>query len=89
MADGTRNIVEAIKAVGGNRFLGLATPSVAEPRDRSTLKAKVLPVIAGLTEAVRGSDLDWTIARISSPNDRRAKETIRSGFLGRERSAQP
>jgi nucleoside-diphosphate-sugar epimerase len=97
VADGTRKIVEAMKAAGVRRFIGLATPSVADPRDRSTLRAKVLPVMArlafpnalvelvGMTAAVTSSDLDWTIARITSPNDRPAKGTIRSGFLGRER----
>ena len=97
VADGTRDIVEAMKAAGVRRFVGLATPSVADPHDRPTLKAKVLPVMArlafpnalvelvGMIDAVTSSDVDWTIARITSPNDRPAKGTIRSGFLGRER----
>jgi nucleoside-diphosphate-sugar epimerase len=97
VADGTRNIVEAMKAAGVRRLIGLATPSVPDPRDRPTLKAKVLPVMArlafpnaltelvGMTDAVTSSDLDWTIARITSPNDRPAKGTTRSGFLGRDR----
>ena len=32
-----------------------------------------------MTGALSTSDLDWTIARITSPNDRPAKGTIRSG----------
>jgi putative NADH-flavin reductase len=97
VADGTRNMVGAMEAAGVRRFVGLATPSVADERDRPTLKAKVLPVMArlafpnaltelvGMTKAVITSDLDWTIARITSPNDRPAKKTIRSGFLGRDK----
>jgi putative NADH-flavin reductase len=97
ISDGTRTIISAMKAAGVRRFIGLATPSVADSRDRPTLKAKVLPVMArvafpnaltelvGMTEAVTSSDLDWTIARITSPNDRPAKGTVRAGFLGRDR----
>ena len=33
---------------GMRRFIGLATPSLSDPRDRPTVKAKVLPVIAKL-----------------------------------------
>jgi putative NADH-flavin reductase len=97
IADGTRTIISAMKAAGVRRFIGLATPSVADSRDQPILKAKVLPVMArvavptaltelvGMTHAVTSSDLDWTIARITGPNDRLAKGTVRSGFLGRDR----
>jgi NAD(P)H-binding len=82
---------------GVRRFVGLSTPSVPDPRDRPTMKARLLPVMAGLffpnaltelralTAAVSGSGLDWTLARITSPNDRPAKGTMRAGFLGRDR----
>jgi hypothetical protein len=84
-------------AAGARRFIGLATPSIPDPRDRPTLKGKLLPVLArlalpnaltelrGMTDAITSSDLDWTIARITSPNDQPAKGTIRSGFLGRDK----
>ena len=97
VAEGTRMIVKAMEASGVRRFIGLATPSVADERDRPTLKAKVLPVMArlmfpnaltelvGMTEAVTSSDLDWTIGRITSPNDKAPKGTIRAGFLGRDK----
>ena len=97
VTDGTRNIVEAMKAAGVRRFVGLATPSVADPRDQPSIKARILPVMArlafpnaltelvGMTEAVTSSDLDWTIARITSPNDKPARGTIRVGFLGRDK----
>ena len=97
VSDGTRTIVAAMHAAGARRFIGLATPSVADSRDQPTLKGKVLPVLArlalpnaltelnGMTDAVTSSDLDWTIARITSPNDQPAKGTIRSGFLGRDK----
>lgn len=57
-----------------SRYLGLATPSVRDERDKPTLKARILPVMAGLlfpnalaeivgsTKAITASGLDWTIA---------------------------
>jgi nucleoside-diphosphate-sugar epimerase len=97
VTDGTRTIVAAMRDAGVRRFVGLDTPSIADPRDRPTLKAKVLPVMArlafpnaltelvGMTAAVTGADLEWTIARITSPNDKAATGTIRAGFLGRDK----
>jgi putative NADH-flavin reductase len=97
VSDGTRTIVAAMQAAGVRRFIGLATPSVADPQDRPTLKGKLLPLLArlalpnaltelnGMTDAITSSKLDWTIARITSPNDKPAKGTIRSGFLGRDK----
>ena len=83
-----------ISALG--RFIGLATPSVPDPRDGATFKAKLLPLIAGvsfpnaltelrgMTAAVTDSELDWTLARITNPTDRPARGTVRAGFLGRD-----
>ncbi len=96
VTEGTRNIVAAMQAAGVKRFIGLATPAVADPRDRPTFKAKVfrlMPRIAfpnalveidGMAAAVTGSNLDWTIARIISLNDKPATGRIRSGFLGKD-----
>lgn len=90
-----------MESSGVRRFIRLATPAVADERDRPTLKGKVLrfmPRLAfpnalteliGMTEAVTAPDLDWTIARITSPNDKPAKGTTRAGFLGRTRSDPP
>ena len=86
-----------MNAEGVRRYIGLATPSVPDPRDRPTLKAKVLPVIArfafpnaldeitGMTKVVTDSDLDWTIARITNPTDQPSKGTLRIGYLGRDK----
>lgn len=94
LADGTANIVAAMQAEGVKRYIGLATPSVPDPRDQPTIKAKVLPVVAGImfpnalkelramTKAVTESDLDWTLARITNPVDKPAKGTLRAGYLG-------
>ena len=94
VTDGTRTVITAMRQAGVYRFIGLATPSVPDPRDRPTLKAKVLPVLAGLmfpnalaelrgmTAVVTDSDLDWTLARITNPTDKPSAGTVRAGFLG-------
>jgi putative NADH-flavin reductase len=96
IAEGTANIVAAMQAEGVKRYIGLATPSVSDPRDHPTIKAKVLPVMAGIMfpnalkelrgmhKAVVESDLDWTVARITNPTDKPAKGTVRAGYLGRD-----
>ena len=97
ITDGTLVILAAMEAAGVRRFIGLATPSVPDPRDRPTLKGRLLPLMAraafpnalvelrGMMLAVAGSDLDWTLGRITRPTDRPAKGTVRAGFLGRDR----
>ncbi|MEV0219601.1 NAD(P)H-binding protein [Streptomyces sp. NPDC050704] len=97
VTDGTRTIVRAMQAQQADRFIGLATPSLADPRDKPHWKHKVLPVAAGLmfpnalaelkgmTEAVTGSGLDYTIARITNPTDKPATGRIRAGFLGHDK----
>ncbi|MET7474261.1 NAD(P)H-binding protein [Streptomyces sp. NPDC005648] len=96
LADGTRTLVQVMEAREVTRFIGLATPSLADPRDRPHWKHKVLPVLAGLmfphalvelkgmTEAVTGSGLDYTIARITNPTNKAATGRVRSGFLGHD-----
>jgi nucleoside-diphosphate-sugar epimerase len=97
VTDGTRTIVQAMEAQKVTRFMGLATPSLADPQDKPHWKHKVLPAMAGLmfpnapaelkgmTEAVTGSGLDYTIARITNPTNKPATGRIRSGFLGHDR----
>ncbi|MGW0476256.1 NAD(P)-dependent oxidoreductase [Streptomyces coeruleorubidus] len=97
LTDGTRVIVAAMREQKVARFIGLATPSLADPKDKPHWKHKVLPVmarlmfpnalaeLAGMTEAVTGSDLDYTIARITNPTDKPATGHVRSGFLGHDK----
>jgi hypothetical protein len=97
VTDGTKHIVAAMESENVSRYIGLATPSVADERDNPTLKAKILPIMAGflfpnaldelvgMTRAVTQSGFDWTIARITSPNNMKAKGTVRAGFLGRDK----
>lgn len=99
LAEGTRNIVAAMDTEGVRRFIGMATPSVVDPRDRPHWKHRVFPMMARLafpnalleiramTAVVTDSDLDWTIARITNPTDAPAKGTLRVGYLGRDQVA--
>lgn len=97
LTEGTRLIVDAMQQNGVRRFIGLATPSLRDPRDGRHWKHTVLPVMAGLafpnalkelggmTAAVTDSSLDYTIARITQPTDKPATGTVRSGFLGNDK----
>lgn len=97
VTDGTRSIVQVMERRRVRRFIGLATPSLADPQDKPHWKHKVLPVLAGLmfpnalaemkgmTAAATASDLDYTIARITNPTHKPATGHIRSGFLGHDR----
>ncbi|MFE7720571.1 NAD(P)-dependent oxidoreductase [Nocardia rhizosphaerihabitans] len=97
VTDATKTIVAAMHTTGVSRFVGLATPSLADPRDKPHWKPKVLPLIARLafpnaltelknmTAAVTASDLDYTIARISAPKNTPSTGRVRSGFLGHDR----
>lgn len=99
VSDGTRTIVQVMREQKVTRFIGLATPSVADRRDGKHWKLTVLPRVAGLTmpnalaelngmtEAVTSSDLDYTIARITNPTNKPATGRIRSGFLGHDKVA--
>ncbi|WP_328869302.1 NAD(P)H-binding protein [Streptomyces sp. NBC_00287] len=97
LADGARTLVTVMDEQKVTRFIGLATPSLADPRDKPHWKHKVLPVMAklmfpnalreleGMTAAVTSSDLDYTIARISNPTNKPATGSIKSGFLGHDK----
>jgi len=97
LAAGTRTIVEAMENAGISRIIALATPSLPDPRDARHWKHSVLPVMAGLafpnaltelrgmTEAITGSGLDYTIARITNPTDKPATGRIRAGYLGHDK----
>ena len=97
LTQGTQNIVAAMNVEGVRRYIGLATPSVADHRDRPSVKAKVLPVIAkltfsnaldeitGMTKVVTDSNLDWTIASITKATDKPSKGTLLVGYLGRDK----
>jgi putative NADH-flavin reductase len=97
LVGGTRAIVDAVRAEGVERYIGMATPSLRDPRDARSALGVIVPIMGRMmfsrayrellemSEIVTASDVDWTIARFTRPVDRPAKGTVRAGFLGVDR----
>jgi putative NADH-flavin reductase len=100
LVEGTRNIVDGMLAAGVRRYVGMATPSLRDPRDGRSLVATLVQTMGRVTlarayrellamsEIVTSSDLDW-IARFLQPTDGTATGRIRVGFMGRDRIGFP
>src|SRR5436305_14242764 len=43
LGEGTRTILEALRAEGVERYLGMATPSLRDPRDTASLLGRIVP----------------------------------------------
>jgi uncharacterized protein YbjT (DUF2867 family) len=97
LIEGTRHIVDAMQRHGVRRYVGNATPSVLDPRERPTWQTRLPTLMArtflrraydeivGMSRAVTTSGLDWTIVRFLAPKDGPAKGTLRVGFFGSDR----
>ena len=98
LVDGTRTIVEAMQAEHGvERYIGMATPSLRDPRDTRSLLGLIVPFMGrtflprayrellAMSQLVTDSPLDWTIARFTRPTDGGRTGTVRAGYLGRDR----
>ena len=97
LVDGTRAIVEAMQAEGVERYIGMATPSLRDPRDTRSLLGLIVPFMGrtflprayrellAMSQLVTDSPLDWTIARFTRPTDGVRTGTVRAGYLGRDR----
>jgi len=97
LVDGTRTIVDATQAEGVQRYIGMATPSLRDPRDSRSLLGVVVPFMGRtflsrayrelleMSKHVTDSALSWTIARFTRPTDGARTGTVRAGFLGRDR----
>jgi putative NADH-flavin reductase len=94
---GTRTILDAMQAEGVERYIGMATPSLRDPRDTGSVLGRLVPFMGRtflsrayrelleMSQHVTGSPLDWTIARFTRPTDGARTGTVRAGFLGRDR----
>src|SRR4051794_32402465 len=97
LVDGTRTIVEAMQAEGVERYIGMATPSLRDPRDTRSLLGFIVPFMGrtflsrayrellAMSQLVTDSPLGWTIARFTRPTDGARTGTVRAGYLGRDR----
>ncbi|MFI0369949.1 NAD(P)-dependent oxidoreductase [Actinomadura sp. 1N219] len=90
----TRRIIAAMDTAGVKRFVVVSTCSVPDPADRPDLKFKALvrfvktaaprawAEVRSAAEAVRASDLDWTLVRVAKLNDKPATGDIKVGHYG-------
>src|SRR3954454_10683583 len=81
LVEGTRTIVEAMRAEGVERYIGMATPSLRDPRDGSSVLGRLVPFMGrtllsrayrellDMSQLVTDSPLTWTIARFTRPTD--------------------
>ena len=79
LVEGTRLIVTSMQRHQIQRFIGMATPSVLDPRDRRTLQPRVSTLLArtflrraydeivGMSKIIMSSDRTWTIVRFLAP----------------------
>ncbi len=97
LVEGTQLIVESMLRHGVRRYVGNATPSILDPRERGTWQTR-LPTfmaktfllraydeIVGMSRAVMDSGLDWTIVRFLAPKDGLAAGRLRVGFYGTDK----
>jgi putative NADH-flavin reductase len=94
LVEGTRHIVEAMQRHGVRRYVGNATPSILDSRERGTWQTRLSTFMAktflrraydeivGMSRVVMDSGLDWTIVRFLAPQDGPAKGSVRQGFFG-------
>lgn len=97
LVEGTRLILEAMKRHGVTRYIGQATPSVLDPREKPTMLTRLIGFlprtfmrraydeILGMTGPVLASDLDWTIVRFMAPKDTPKRGNVRVGFFGTDK----
>ena len=45
LIDGTRTMLDAMRGEGVERYIGIATPSLRDPRDRPSLLGRVVPIM--------------------------------------------
>lgn len=82
---------------GVRRYVGHATPSVLDPREKPTLQTRLPTFLArtflrraynevvALSSLVMDSGLDWTIVRFTAPKNGPATGRVRAGFYGTDR----
>lgn len=95
LSQGTQNIIAAMKKSGLRRLIVVSTPSARAPEDLFDMKFKALvsiirttmraayEEIVGIAQAVQASELEWTIVRVSTLNNRVGSGKVRVGYLGR------
>jgi putative NADH-flavin reductase len=92
---GMKNIIAAMKKQGVRRLIITSTLSAKDPNDKPEFRARFLvglvkrtmndayEDIVSVAEAVRASDLDWTIVRLTMLNNKPKSGKVRAGYIGR------
>lgn len=92
---GTKNILEAMQSHNINRLIISAGAGVGDPEDEPKFVNRIINWILMLTarwvyedmvqtvEAVRASDLDWTVVRVPMLVDGEPTGEIREGYVGK------
>jgi len=94
LTHGMQNIIKAMMSRGVRRLVASSTLSLKDSEDKPSLKVNLLVSIVkttmnaayediiGTAEAVRGSDLDWTIIRVAMLNDKPKTGVVKAGYVG-------
>ncbi|MEU0095617.1 NAD(P)H-binding protein [Kribbella sp. NPDC006257] len=94
---GTRNILTAMQHHGVRRYVGNATPSILDPREKPTWQTRLPTFMAktflrrahdelvAMSQIVMTSGLDWTIVRFLAPKNGPARGQLRHGFYGHDK----
>lgn len=97
LVQGTANVLAAMHRQGVRRYVGHATPSVLDPREKPTFRTRLPTLMArtflrraykqivAMSALVTDSGLDWTIVRFTAPKDGPATGSVRAGFYGTDR----
>ena len=92
---GTQNLIAAMRKQGVRRLIISSTASAKDPKDKPELRFRIMigmvklfihaayEDIVSTAEAVRRSDLDWTIVRLSLLNNDLKSGKVRVGYMGR------
>jgi Putative NADH-flavin reductase len=90
--EGHRNIIKAMDKLGVSRLIDWATPSARFSGDKRSVITVVPGILAGLAfpkakkeivsicDAIRESDLQWTIVRFMAPKDRPPTGAVKVGL---------
>jgi nucleoside-diphosphate-sugar epimerase len=95
ITQGTRNILGAMKKYGVRRLVFSAAPSAHDPQDAPDLRFKLMiglvklvaragyEDMVGSAQAVRTSNVDWTIVRLPYPTDDPATGHVKVGYVNK------
>ncbi|MFE4967960.1 NAD(P)-dependent oxidoreductase [Streptomyces sp. NPDC056660] len=93
-SEATRRIITAMDTAGVKRFVVVSTCSVPDPDDLPDAKFKALvrfvktaapgayAEVRAAAQAVRASDLDWTLVRVAKLNDKPVGGNVKVGNYG-------